>query len=81
MGTGLEVVIVVIVSTLIVVSVSGMAIGVETWLAGERFERCPSCRRYGLTAEGVRHPTGCRRIPMRGPHPGHGWAHLHLHGR
>lgn len=82
MGIGLEVVIAVIAATLVVVSVVGMAIGVETWLAGERFERCPSCHRLGLTARGVRHPAGCRPgLLDRVPHPARDGISLHLHGR
>lgn len=64
MSTAVEVVIAVVVTALVVAWMSGMAIGVEAWLTGEKFERCPSCHRYGLTSDGTRHPEGCPVGPM-----------------
>lgn len=79
MSTALEVVIAVIVTALVVASMSGMAIGVEAWLTGERFERCPSCHRYGLTAGGARHAGGCPTGHLHGTAWSGGWARLSLH--
>jgi len=41
------------------VAVYGLVVGLLGVVSGERFVRCQTCRRFGLTVGGRRHPDGC----------------------
>jgi hypothetical protein len=40
-------------------AVYGLVVGLLAATSGERFVRCPTCGRFGLTVGGRRHPGGC----------------------
>jgi hypothetical protein len=55
----LETLIVVLVIGLVGATTLAMMVGFIGGVAGEPFERCTHCGRYGLTVRGLRHEAGC----------------------
>lgn len=59
MAVMLEVIIAVLICVLLAITTVALMVGILGSLAGELFERCPQCGRYGLTEGGRRHADEC----------------------
>ena len=79
MSNAAEIVIGLVGAALLAFSVYGTFIGLGAWIEGERLERCRSCKRFGLTTGGDRHPEGCPpRVPERLSRAWHTGGILHV---
>lgn len=58
MGMAVELVAGILATALLAFTTAALWVGFLA-LVGERFGRCPRCRRLGVTASGRHHPLGC----------------------
>lgn len=76
---GLDVIVVVAVALSLAFAVYALGVGLIGIASGERFLRCPSCGRFGLTADERLHPDGCRSGEWALHHPRPHSIHLRHH--